>query len=186
MNLDIFLQKSSNVYAENRLLKFFIVVIGVAVLINTYFAYKAFNSMRVILVPPVIDSKLEIAGDKGSDDYMKSFTRYVCGLALSYNALNARAQFAELLTMYAPESFPEAKKTFYNLADAIETTKVSNSFMIHKIVVDSSKHQIEVQGPGIQFAQDKKIDEMSKTYIIDYRIRNGRFEIMAFKEKEFK
>jgi len=35
VNLDIFLQKSSNIFAENRLLKFVVVALGIAVVINT-------------------------------------------------------------------------------------------------------------------------------------------------------
>lgn len=184
MDFNLFMQKSSNLYAENRLMKFFIVVMGVAVLINTYMTYKAFNSQRTILVPPVINSKVEISGDKASDEYIKQFARYVSGLALSYNPAAARAQFAELLVLYAPEAFPAAQKTFYSLADTVEMTKVSNSFVIQKLTVDSQKHQIEMNGTNAQFAQDKKVEELPKTYLIDYRIRNGKFEILAFKEKE--
>lgn len=184
MKLDIFMQKTSNLYAENRLMKFVIAVIGLAVLVNTYMSYRAFNSQRTILVPPVMNSKVEISGDKASDEYIKQFTRYVSNLALSYNPVAARAQFAELLTMYAPEAYPAAQKAFYNLADTIEMTKVSNSFTIQRMTVEGSKHQIEMQGTNIQFAQDKKVEESTKTYIIEYRIANGRFEILSFKEKE--
>ena len=186
MKLDIFMQKTSNLYAENRLMKFFIVIIGTAVVINTYVSYRALNSQRTILVPPVLNSKVEISGDKASDDYIKSFTRYICGLALGYNSAAARSQFVELLTIYAPESFPAAQKAFYDLADAIELSKVSNSYVIQRITVDSSKHQIEVQGTNMQFAQDKKVEESTKTYLIDYRIRNGKFEVLSFREKELK
>ena len=90
MNLDIFLQKSSNIFAENRLLKFSIVVLGVAVVINTAGLFKALNSQKIILVPPVINSKISVTGDKASDEYLKEFTRYALGLALTYNPSNAR------------------------------------------------------------------------------------------------
>ena len=44
MNLDIFLQKSSNIFAENRLLKFVVVALGIAVVINTAGLFMALNS----------------------------------------------------------------------------------------------------------------------------------------------
>lgn len=186
MKLDIFMQKTSNLYAENRMMKFFIAGIGIAVVINTYVSFKAFNSQRTILVPPALNSRIEIAGDKASDEYIKQFTRYFSALALSYSPASARAQFTEVLTIYAPEAFPAAQKSFYDLADAIELSKVSNTYYIQRVTVDSSKHLIELQGTNLQFAQDKKVDESTKTYLVEYRIRNGKFEVLSFKEKELR
>ena len=51
MKLDIFLNKSANLIAENRLLKLFIVVIGSLVLVNTVALYLISKNSRTILVP---------------------------------------------------------------------------------------------------------------------------------------
>jgi conjugal transfer pilus assembly protein TraE len=184
MKLDIFLQKTANLSLENRILKLIVVVIGITVLINTVMTYRALNSHRTILVPPVINSRIEIAGDKASEEYIKSFTRYLCGLAFSYTSATARGQFDELLTMYAPDAFPEAKRTFYSLADSIETAKNTNAFYIQGLKVDIDRHQIEVIGLKRQFVEDRMIDSGIKTYIIEYRIENGRFMINKITEKE--
>jgi conjugal transfer pilus assembly protein TraE len=184
MKLDIFLQKTANLSLENRILKLIVVVIGITVLINTVMTYRALNSHRTILVPPVINSRIEIAGDKASEEYIKSFTRYLCGLAFSYTSPTARGQFDELLTMYAPDAFPEAKRTFYSLADSIETAKNTNAFYIQGLKVDIDRHQIEVIGLKRQFVEDRMIDSGIKTYIIEYRIENGRFMINKITEKE--
>jgi conjugal transfer pilus assembly protein TraE len=184
MRLDIFLQKTANLTLENRFLKLIVIVIGITVVINTFMTYRALDSQRIILVPPSIDSRIEIAGDKASEEYIKSFTRYLCALAFSYTYTTARGQFDELLNMYAPEKFPEAKRTFYNLSDSIETAKSTSAFYIQGMKVDSERHQIEVIGVKRQFVEDRMIDEGIKTYIIDYRIENGRFMILRITEKE--
>ncbi len=41
MKLSLFLQKSSNIFAENRLLKFVVVVIGIATVFNTAMTFRA-------------------------------------------------------------------------------------------------------------------------------------------------
>lgn len=184
MKLDIFLQKTANLSLENMILKLIVIVIGITVLINTVMTYRALNSHRTILVPPVMNSRIEIAGDRASEEYIKSFTRYLCGLAFSYTSATARGQFDELLTMYAPEAFPEAKRTFYSLADSIETARNTNAFYIQGLKVDSDRHQIEVIGIKRQFVEDRMIDSGIKTYIIEYRIENGRFMIQKITEKE--
>lgn len=184
MKLDIFLQKTANLALENRILKLIVIVIGITVLINTVMIYRALNSQRTILVPPIINSKIEIAGDKASEEYIKSFTRYLCGLAFSYTYATARGQFDELLTVYAPDKFPEAKRIFYNLADSIETAKNTSAFYIQRLEVDNDRYQIQVTGLKRQFVEDRMIESGVKTYIIEYRIENGRFMIQKIFEKE--
>lgn len=182
--MDIFLQKTANLALENKILKLMVIVIGLTVLVNTVMISRALNSHRTILIPPVINSRIEIAGDKASEEYIRSFTRYVCGLAFSYTYATARGQFDDLLTMVAPEDFPEAKRLFYTLADSIETAKNTSAFYIQRLAVDRERLQIEVSGLKRQFAEDKMIESGVKTYVIEYRIENGRFMIRKISEKE--
>lgn len=184
MKMDIFIQKTANLALENKILKLMVIVIGITVLVNTVMLFRALNSHRTILIPPVINSRIEIAGDKASEEYIKSFTRYVCALAFSYTYATARGQFDDMLTMFAPENFPEAKRLFYSLADSIEIAKNTSAFYIQRMAVDGERLQIEVTGLKRQFAEDKMIESGVKTYVIDYRIENGRFMIRKISEKE--
>ena len=183
MNLDIFLQKSSNIFAENRLLKFVVVALGIAVVINTAGLFMALNSQRVILVPPTINSKISVSGDKASDEYLKEFTRYILSLALTYNPVNARSQFSELLAVYDPAEFQASRKELYELADKIESTKASSAFYIHAINNDSEKRRLEVTGTKKTYMVDQKAEDAQKVYLIEYRIENGKFILVRLYEK---
>ncbi len=182
MDMKIFMQRSSNLMAENRLLKLVVLVIGMTVLYNTYMVRKAMNTQRTILVPPVINTEIEIQGDKASDSYIRHFIRYTLNLAFNYTPATARKQFEELLTFYAPVTYPRAKKLFYELNDSIETAQISNIFYIQKISLDRTKRQVEITGLKRQYVQDVKSDESYKTYLVDYVIENGRFMIMDVSE----
>ena len=185
MKLAIFMQKSSNLAGENRLLRFFVIVIGIAVLANSFFVYTSVKHQRTILVPVGINNRVEVADSNASDDYLRFITRYAASLALNYTPATARQQFGELLALYSPDSFPEAKKTFYSLADTIETAKVSNSFYIQHIQTDRERGVIEVTGQMRQFAEDKKvIDDLQAIYELGYRISDGRFMLTDFREKQ--
>jgi conjugal transfer pilus assembly protein TraE len=184
VNLDIFLQKSSNIFAENRLLKFVVVALGIAVVINTAGLFMALNSQRVILVPPIINSKISVSGDKASDEYLKEFTRYILGLALTYNPVNVRSQFSELLAVYDPAEFQSSRKELYELADKIENTKASSAFYIHSIVNDSEKHRLEVAGTKKTYMVDQKAEDVQKIYLIEYRFENGKFILIRLYEKQ--
>ena len=183
MNLDIFLQKSSNIFAENRLLKFVVVALGIAVVINTAGLFMALNSQRVILVPPVVNSKISVSGDKASDEYLKEFARYILNLALTYNPVNARSQFRELLAVYDPAQFQASRKELYELADKIENTKASSAFYIQSIINDTEKRRLEVTGTKKTYMVDQKAEDTLKVYLIDYRIENGKFILVRLYEK---
>lgn len=183
MNLDIFLQKSSNIFAENRLLKFVVVALGIAVVINTAGLFMALNSQRVILVPPVVNSKISVSGDKASDEYLKEFARYILNLALTYNPVNARSQFSELLAVYDPAQFQTSRKELYELADKIESTKASSAFYIQSIINDTEKRRLEVTGTKKTYMVDQKAEDTLKVYLIEYRIDNGKFILVRLYEK---
>ena len=183
MNLDIFLQKSSNIFAENRLLKFVVVALGIAVVINTAGLFMALNSQRVILVPPVVNSKISVSGDKASDEYLKEFARYILNLALTYNPVNARSQFSELLAVYDPAEFQTSRKELYELADKIENTKASSAFYIQSIINDTEKRRLEVTGTKKTYMVDQKAEDTLKVYLIEYRIDNGKFILVRLYEK---
>ena len=184
MRLETYLSKSSNKEAENRFLRFIVVLIGGAVLLNTVMSFRALRYQRTILLPPALHQRAEIRGDQASEEYVRAFARYVMGLLASFTPATARSQFDELLTLYAPEAAPTAKKALYELADTIESTHITHAFYIQQMRVDST--QIEVRGARKQFMETTPVEEAQKTYLIDYRISDGRFALLRIFEKEGK
>ena len=183
MKLDIFLNRTANVAAENKLLKVIVLVIGTTVLVNTYLLHKYLNNTRTVLVPPAMNSRVEILGDKASDEYIKEFTRYTLALILNYTPATARSQFDEALALYAPQVYQKTSKMLYDLADTIEITHTSNVFYINKISVHPQKSLIEVKGLNTRFIQDRHTKSERKTYLINYRVENGRFMVLDLSEK---
>lgn len=185
MNLKIFLSRFKNVEGENRVLKFAIAVIGITTLINTGLLYSSLNSHRTVIVPPAIHSRFEIYGNKATDEYYKEFARYISSLAFSYNPVTVREQFTELLGMFDPREYVNAQRSFYDIADKIETTKVSSIFYLGGVSVDDAKKEMYVKGMLIQYAVNgSKLEEKTKEYVIEYTINNGRFYIRKIYEKE--
>jgi len=177
MNLNMFLNEKRNTAAENRLLKFVVAVIGAMVLVNTVMLYRALGSYRTILVPPVINTKLEIFGDKVSEEYVRVMARYISSLVANYTPATARGQFDEMLSLYAPEYYAAAKKEFYLLAESVESAKVANVFQLQKISIDPGKVAIELQGVKTQYMNDQKMKESNETYVIEYKVSDGRFMV---------
>jgi len=181
MKTDIFVQKTSNVFAENRLLKFVIASLSLAVLFNSFMVYRAVRYQRVVLIPPKMTGTIEFVQGKPTDTYLRDTCRRIVNLAGTYSPATARGQFEELLTYYAPESYPVASKEWYSLAGRVEESLVSSVFYLEKITI--KKNTMEVFGLLRQFAGDTPLENNSKTYLIDYRIQDGRLYIVSIREK---
>jgi len=67
MRLDLFVQKTSNIVAENRLLKFVVMIIGLAQLVNSWMVYTTYRSQRVVLIPPTANVRFEVGSTGASD-----------------------------------------------------------------------------------------------------------------------
>ncbi len=181
MKTDVFIQKTSNLFVENRLLKSVIVVLAFAVSFNSFMVYRAVKYQRVVLIPPTMTGTVEFVQGKPTDTYLRDVSRRITTLATSYSPPTARAQFEELLSYYAPESYPDASRLWYSLASRVEESQVSSVFYLEKIKI--GEDFIEIFGNLKQFAGNTPLDNTSKTYIIRYRLQDGRFYALSFKEK---
>ena len=94
----------------------------------------------------------------------------------------ARKQFNELLVYYAPESYPEASTLWYSLAGRIEESQVSSVFYPQALTMKDNR--IEVFGDLKQYTGNTRLENTTRTYFLDFQIRDGRFSLLAFKEKE--
>jgi conjugal transfer pilus assembly protein TraE len=167
---------------ENRLLKFTVLIIGIVTLINAGVMLKALGYQRVVIIPPGLQEKTTIEGNKLDEIYVSTFVRYISSLAFSYTPASARRQFDELLLHFDPSAYPQGKTTFYNLAEIIAETQLTQVFYITEITVNTETKKIEIAGTKRQYIDDRKIEDDKKTYYIEYTILNGRFFILSITE----
>jgi len=184
MRIKTYLEEKLNLTVENRLLKFAITVLGIALIVNVFVTWGLVVRTRTIVVPPVVNTRFELSGAKLSDEYVKMMVRYIVSIGLNYTPSSARTNFEELLGLYDPSTYEEKKREFYELAEIVETTKVTNIFFIHRMSIDENKRQIEIQGMRKQLANEQKIKEGQETYLIEYSNNNGRFAIVHITQKQ--
>ena len=185
MKFKLFEQMMSNLRSENKLLKFVVIVIGCVQLWNSHKIDTAMKYQRTILIPLGLDQKVTIVGDRASDGYLKVFARIISNLAFNYNSASARGQFGELLQYFTPETFPAAKTEFYSMADTIERTRVSSSFVISKPVeIDSEKQTMKVTGTQRQWVESNFIDTSEKNYLIAFQMTDGQFRVTSITERK--
>jgi hypothetical protein len=84
--------------------------------------------------------------------------------------------------MFAPEAYPQTKKTLTDLAETIQTQSVSNVFYINDIDVDSAHNLFVVKGQQVRWVGGTKIENILKHFEFGYLIKDGRFLLTSLSE----
>ncbi len=176
-----FQQRSSRIFAENRLLKFMLIVLGAAVIIGNYMSYRAVKTQRTIIIPRGSTHAYTFDGYSASPEYVRDFSRDILNLAFNYTPITARSNFGQLLAEYSPEEFPSEKGRLYALADRIEANRITSAFYPYGITQGDKK--IEIQGMMRQYQDRDVLVEEVRVIVIDYVVSDGRFFVRAINEK---
>ncbi|TYO96793.1 conjugal transfer pilus assembly protein TraE [Geothermobacter ehrlichii] len=186
MRLDLFIQKSSNLFATNRLLMLIVVLIGGLTLFNTLMLQVALNRQAVVLVPPGLKDRASLTASTISEDYAREMARYVTSLLLTYSPGTIRRQYEEVLALIAPEKFAEMQKALMEAVDTVEVATVSRAFFVTRMELKPDEKVIEVTGIEKTFVQDQKTDERQKVYAIGFSVRGGRFYVTSFEGRDLR
>jgi type IV conjugative transfer system protein TraE len=186
MDLKYSIREKDNLKTAIRLLKFFVVVIGIAVMYLTFKVTKTVEYQKTVLVPVFFDAKLEISGDDISDEGAEMYARRITALRANYSPGVARKYFNMLLRLYAPAAYPEAWKAYYDLADRIETANVSSAFYLEKVETDRKNRRIIVEGRNRKFKDNTSLFDTLVQYVISYQVDHGMFQVLDIEEKEKK
>ncbi len=181
MRISDYLQKSSALFDENRLLKFCLVCLTIAFCYNSLQVHRAVMYQRTILIPPKLSSEIEFIQGKPNEKYIRDISRTIANLAGTWSPATVRENFEELLYFFAPESFPQASERWYSLAGRAEEGLVSSSFYLEKISFDDSL--IELFGQLVQYTGNTPLENTTRTYLVKYRIDQGRFYVLSIREK---
>ena len=181
MRISYYLQKSSSLFDENRLLKFCLVCLTIAFCYNSLQVHRAVNYQRTILIPPKLTSEIEFIHGKPNEKYIRDISRTIANLAATWSPATVRESFEELLYYFAPESFPQASDRWYSLASRAEEGLVSSSFYLEKINLTDS--EIELFGQLVQYTGNTPLENTTRTYLVKYRINQGRFYVLSIQEK---
>jgi len=185
MKLEIFQQRSSNLFAENRLLKFGLLTLIVISIMNWTAMQKAIDSTRTVIYPVGMSTGCQYWANGGSDECLRAMARYVTNQVGNYTASGARQQFEELLVLFAPESHSNAREYFDKLAAKIERYPNVSSRMVWSgnnalKKVGDDKLVIKAQKARLVNGDTSRTETV--TYEIKYEIRDARFWVLHVKE----
>lgn len=174
---------TSKVYAERALYKFGFLALCFTVVCTSFFSYRALHYQRTVIIPPSIKSNIEVIDNQANDAYLLEMSRWVGILAFTYSPSNARSQFDDLLTLYAPEEFPAAEDFWYKLASTIETTGLTSAFYLDTVNLNEKTNVVMISGTRTLIKDNKVLETGRKEYQVAFRIQGGRFMVTRIDER---
>jgi len=187
MNYKNYLQQSSNLFAENKLLKVGFVILLIMTVVNWQQVQNMTDKEKVVLMPMGATGNLWISNNAASEDYILFMTRYIMHQLGDYTAANVRSQYNELIRFFTPDQFVTAKKQLETIAKEIErfSTAAAEVFFSQKdIKHDAINQKIKIHAMKHRFLNGVKAGSERKTYLIEYTINHGRFWIRRVLEEK--
>ena len=182
---NLFVQDSSNVFAENRLLKFGFVAVVIFAGLQTATISSKLDEQRVHLIPIGGQGDFVISGSTASDDYLRSMSRYIVHMAGDLSAATARRQLNELLPLIHPDEYSRYRDLFTKLADGIErypTVSYVVQWRGNRDIKKVGDNTIHVAGVKKRIVGDSVTSTENVTYQISYALEQGQFWLTGIKE----
>jgi conjugal transfer pilus assembly protein TraE len=184
MSFKEFLNRQAAILGANRLLKFFVIVLGIAWIANTVMVYEALHYFRVVLIPPGLDREASTTGKSADDNYLTMQGRYLAGLVWSFSPDTIKKNYEDVLKMYSPAEYAQAKKEFYAVVRDVTANQIASDFRVREVKIDQTQGLITLGGVRQQYIEQQRVDTSEKTLVIKYQFSNGMFQVLEIKEKK--
>jgi conjugal transfer pilus assembly protein TraE len=181
-----YLQGSSNLFEENRLLKVAIAGLFGMTMVLGGVIYTTNQNQRTVVAPFGAGGDLYVTGNTPSEGYLRTMTRDIVALSGTYSAYSADRQFSELLSLAHPSAYNAMRDSLNAVLDELAdnptlsiATYIRNDQPVtwtgREIVVPVEKVRI-IGGVIRKFRGNLRIG---------YAIENGRFWLTRLSEEQF-
>lgn len=182
MKSERYLGEVAGLRAARTILAIAVVVMAGFSAVNTWLLMQALDASRTHLVPLTSANDLWVSDDDASDRYLIATARYVLGLAADYTPGTIRRQSDELLRLYPPERYGAAREQLLSLVRRVEKSgRIATDFALDHVEVTrktAAPSVLDALGTRTRYADGRQLSRKVLTYRIEYRIRDGRFELL--------
>ena len=181
-----YVQGSSNLFEENRLLKFAIVgLFGITAVLGAVI-YSSDQKQRTVVVPFGAGGDLYVTGSKPSAAYIRTITRNIVALAGTYSAYSADRQFQELLSIVHPSAYNSMRDSLNSILDELagNPTLSIATYIRPDQPVQWTDRDILVPVEKVRVIGGV-IRKFRGNLRIRYAVENGRFWLVSLTEESF-
>lgn len=181
-----YLQGSSNLFEENRLLKFAIAgLFGITAVLGAV-VYSTAQNQRTVIVPFGSGGDLYVTGGKPSAGYIRTMTRNIVALSGTYSAYSADRQFQELLSIVHPSAYNGLRDSLNAVLDELSNNPTLSiaTYIRPDQPVTWSDREIMVPVEKVRVIGGV-VRKFRGNLRIRFTIDNGRFWLTQLAEESF-
>ena len=151
-------------------------------LVTALTAHRLIGSERVIVVPPAVHKSFWVEHDKVSAEYLEQMAYFLIQLALNVTPQSVDYQSKLLLHYVAPASYGEIKTAMTIVGERLKRDSASTVFSARNITTEEHALKVAIQGSLTTFIGDRRVSEVTKSYLVQLQYAAGKLTIKSFKE----
>jgi type IV conjugative transfer system protein TraE len=183
MNFKAYRNQVSNLFTQNRLLKFVIVVLAVLIIWLTFAFMRASNNRTTIIIPKGLDKVVTMQGGEFDTQYLTVMGSFVSQLYWNFNPAHVVGQYQQLATLLAPEVFPALSTNLFAISEAHERNEVTMTYLVSDIQTELQPNRvITVKGTQTKYILGNRVSGGEQTLRIGYATKSGRFQVLSIEE----
>jgi len=177
-----FIELISNLKSENGLLKFVIIILTAALIIEGLLMVKLYASERTIIVPAYVDKRFSISNGVASQEYIEMMTKYAIELLSNYTPETVSDRQAEFMKFIPSDYYKTVYEQMAPMVAEVKANFITQHYIPQSITLQSNK--VVVIGVMRRYVQDKLAAAGQLQYEITFRINNGRYEIVNYEKSD--
>jgi len=179
MRRTIFVEYWKDLERQNRLLVVGITVISIGVAVLAFTFWRFMSWQKVILVPPQINKRIEVAGDSTNRAYLQMMVEFLSQQIMEYTPVDIEQRINTILFYVPVKLYPDIKKKLDEMKRTVKRGDLSQVFRTDKVSFDKS--EVEVRGHIVRSVGQHAVWDHNAVLRMSYNIRDGRFYLLGFK-----
>ena len=151
-------------------------------IVTALIAYRLVGYERVIVVPPAVHKSFWVENDRVSAEYLEQMGYFLIQLALNVTPQSVDYQSRLLLQYVAPASYGEIKTAMTVVAERLKRDGASTVFSARNVTTDERALKVSIQGSLTTFIGDRRVSDVTKSYLVELQYALGKLTIKSFKE----
>lgn len=170
---------------SRRTIVLLVVLLATSVAVNLVTAttaYRLVGSERIVVIPPAVHKSFWVESDKVSAEYLEQMGYFLLQLALNVTPQSVDYQSRLLLQYVTAASYGEIKTAMAIVAERIKRDGASTVFSARSLTTDEHALKVAVQGNVTTFIGDRRVSDVTKSYLLEFQYAVGKLTIKSFRE----
>lgn len=155
-------------------------VLGICLLICLFFVVT--KRERLVIIPPIMSERVELAYDSANAPYYKSYALYVASFLGNINPDNATFVREGLSLSFSAEMYNQVQRMIAENAEKMRTTGRSIRFYPDKVLFEEKTGRTFVAGKQEIVSASGAVSDQDVTYEMQIQIRDGLPKVYKYSQ----